>query len=250
MAKAKPVVIDQAATGKKPGTALVNIHEELKKAKEKITEKIGAPSGDLIRTTQDKKFAWPDGTTSDGTLRMVILDFVSIRNYRHTKYREGEESPPACFSVSNSPKGMVPSDNSPDKQHDGGCDTCPNNEWGTDGAGKICKEGRLLAVVRDNDDPNEPIYLMKASATAIKAFDAYVNSISAQFDSVPIAVVTDIYLAPNEKYSSMRFGNPSPNPNLEVHFARREEALKRLLTEPDVSQYKPPAPAKGAAKKR
>lgn len=244
--KEEPVKVEAA---KKPGTALVDIRAELKKEAAAIATRIGVPGGDMIRTTQDKKFVLPDGTKDDKPLRMVILDFVSVNQFFDRAYKKGEESPPACFAISAQPKGMVPSKNSPDIQSATGCDPCPNNAFGSNGAGKACSNGRLLALTQDSDDPEAPIWLLRVSSTAIKGFDAYVNSIKSQFETPPVGVVTEIYFDPNVTYGSLRFGNPSPNDNLDVHYERRAAAMTRLLTESDVSQYKPPAPVKGAKKR-
>lgn len=244
--KEEPVKLEVA---KKPGTSLVNIREELKKEAAAIQNRIGAPGGDIIRSTQDKHFVLPDGTKDNKPLRMVILDFVSINQFFDRPFKKGEESPAACFAISATPKGMIPSKNSPDLQSETGCDTCPNNEFGSNGAGKACSNGRLLALTQDSDDPEAPIWLLKVSSTAIKGFDAYVKSIQSQFETPPVGVVTEIYFDPNVTYASLRFGNPSPNENLDIHFDRRATAMQRLLTEPDVSQYKPPAPVKGAKKR-
>lgn len=243
--KKEPVTAEAV---KKPGTSLVNIREELKKEAAAIMNKIGSPGGDMIRATQDKKFVFPDGTKSDKALRAVILDFVSINQFFDKEFKQGEGGIPSCFSISNSPKAMIPSKNSPAKEAEA-CDICPNNEFGSKNAGKACNNGRLLALVEDSDDAEAPIRLIKVSATAIKGFDAYIKTIQTQFDTPPVGVVTEIYFDPGVTYASLRFGNPSPNENLSIHFERRKAALERLLAEPDVSQYKPPAPAK-AAKKR
>lgn len=238
---------------KAPGTALVNIHEELKKEAAAIASRIAAPGGDKISVTQDKFFKLPTGQRSQDPLRMVIVDFVSNnRFYDVEKFDESNPIPPACFAIGVEPKGMVPSPRSPVMQVEKGesCDTCVLNEFGSSGKGKACKNGRLLALLPDNDDPDAPIWLLQVSATAIKAFDAYVATIKTQFDMPPISVSTEIYLDPGLKYGSLRFGNPQPNANLRVHYDRKAAARTRLLVEPDVSQYKPPAPAKGSAKKR
>lgn len=236
----------------KPGTAVVNIHEELKKEAAAIASRIGAPSGDKVRCTQDKFFQLPSGEKSNNPLRMVIVDFLSFNQFHDRPYVKGEEMAPACYAIGLEPKGMVPSPKSPDMQVEKGegCDTCPNNEFGTKGKGKACANTRLLALVPDSADPDAPMWIIQVSATGIKAFDAYVATIKAQFDMPPISVVTDIYFDPGLTYGSLRFGNPSPNENLAVHYNRKAAARTRLLVEPDVSQYKPPAPVKGSAKKR
>ena len=249
MAKKKEAAVPGTAVATAKKTSMVDIYAELKKESANIKAKIGSPGGDMIRTTQDKHFILPNGTKDNKPLRVVILDFVSLNQFFDRPYKKGEESPAACFALSAETKGMVPSPNSPDKQADA-CDICPNNEYGSNGAGKACGNTRLLAIVEDSADPEAPIRLLKVSATAIKGFDAYVNTIHAQFELPPVGVVTEIYFDPTVTYASLRFGNPSPNENLAVHYERRAAALKRLLTEPDVSQYKPPVAAGKAAKKR
>lgn len=224
---------------KATGTAIVNIQAELKKRAEGIKDRIQAPSGDMIRILQDKKFKLPDGQTSDGPLRLVILDFVSVNQFFDRAYKDGEKLPAACMAIGDNPRSMVPLKESPAKQAEA-CQECPNNEFGSNGAGKACSNQRLLAVVEPNNNPDSPIYLLKVSPTGIKAFDSYVSSISTQFESLPISVETEVYFEPALKYPSVRFGNPSPNKNLAIHFDRMKDAAKRLNAVPDMSGYTPP----------
>lgn len=221
------------------GKSLVDIRAELKKQAEAIKSKIAAPAGDFIKVQQDKQFKLPDGTTNGGPLHVVILDFVSANYFYDRPYKEGEIVPPACYSINESPLLLKPSDKSPVKQAEA-CNVCPNDQFGSNGKGKACTNTRLLAVTVPSDDANAPIYLLKVSPTGIKAFDAYVKTIESQFDGPPIVVETEIYFDKASKWPSLRFGNPKPNANLEVHFNLQKAAKERLLTEPDVSQYQPP----------
>lgn len=231
---------------KATGTSVVNIQEELKKRSAGIKDRIQAPSGDMIRITQDKKFKLPNGQEGGGPLHLVILDFICFNQFFDRPYKEGDTTPPACIAISDNPRNMVPDAVSPDKQS-ADCQSCPNNEFGSKGAGKACSNQRLLAVVEDNNDANAPIYLLRVSPTGIKAFDGYVSTIQSQFESLPVSVVTEVYFDPNSKYPSLRFGNPVPNKNLAIHFERMEAATKRLRVVPDVSQYV--APPKAGKKK-
>ena len=227
------------AKAKETGTALIDIHAELKKRSEGIKDRIQAPSGDWIRCTQDKKFKTPDGQTSPGPLSMVILDFICKNEFYDRPFKADDKTPAACFAIGESPKLLVPDATSPVKQAES-CKTCPNDQFGSKGAGKACSNTRILALVAPTDDPNEPIYLLKVSATAISAFDGYVATIKAQYDSMPMVVVTEIYFDPSLTYGSLRFGNPIPNPNLAVHFERLKDAAARLQVKPDVTGYAPP----------
>ena len=229
---------------KATGTSVVNIEAELKKQAAGIKDRIQAPSGDMVRITQDKKFKLPSGQEGPGPLHLVILDFICLNQFFDRPYKEGDMTPPACIAISDNPRNMQPDAVSPDKQAED-CSSCPNNEFGSKGAGKACSNQRLLAVVEDNDDPKSPIYLLRVSPTGIKAFDGYVSTIQSQFDSMPVSVVTEVYFDPNSKYPSLRFGNPVPNKNLAVHFDRMAEAGKRLRVVPDVSKYVPLPKGKG-----
>lgn len=228
---------------KTPGTAVVDIQAELKKQADAMKGKIQSPGGDTIKT-KGKEFTLPNGVKDAGPMRLVILDFVSMNAFWDRPYKDGDPFPPACIAIGNDPKNMIPDDNSPAKESEA-CQGCPNNEFGSKGAGKACSNSRLLAVVEPNDDPKSPIYLLKVSSTGLKSFDGYVAGLSSQFGSVPVAFTTEVYFDPALTYPSLRFGSPEPNPNLAVHFNRQKEAQARLMTLPDLSNYTPPAkPAK------
>lgn len=231
-------------------TAVVDIQAELAKQAELLANKVQAPGGDRITLTKDKKFKMPNGDKNPGPLTAVIVDFVSQNLFYDRPWKEGEATPPACFAISPGPKNMVPSKNSPRKQSDD-CDGCPNNEFESaqNGKGKACNNIRLLALVEPNDDENAPMLLLRVPPGSIKAFDAYASTIKTQFNTVPVGVVTDIYFNPNVEHQALLFGNPSPNKNVKVHFGRMKAALERLLTEPDVSGYKPPEEKKPRNKK-
>jgi len=236
---AKPVASTQVAV--LPANLPAALREQLAAETAAMGSRIQAGGGDFIKLTKDKHFKLPDGTKHPGPLEVVVLDFVSANNFFDRPYKEGEITPPACFAIGLEPSSLVPSKNSPDRQADA-CNTCPNNEWGSKGEGKACTNNRILAIVAgigdDGADPDAPLYLIKVSPTATKAWDSYVATIRAQYNAPPVAVVTDIFFDPSSEFQSLRFGNPRPNENLEMHFARKAAARQRLLQEPDVSGYK------------
>lgn len=235
-----------------PGTALVDIRKQLAADAAEISKRIAAQGGAFIKCTQDKKFQMPDKTEQPGPLTCVVVDFISANYFFDRPYRQGEVVPPSCFALGLEPRSLKPHETSPAKEAEE-CNTCPNNEFGSGpgGKGKACANSRLLAVVAPGDE--EPtIYLIKVSATGVKPFDNYVQTIKTNFNTTPLALITDVYFEPTLKYGSLRFGNPRPNPRLEQHFGLRARAREILLTAPDVSQYKPlpPVPVKAAGAKR
>lgn len=233
-----------AVAVKKPsGGAIVSIQETLKKQAQELNDKVAPASGITIGVTQAKEFRLPTGEKVD-ELQVVIVDFTSANYFYEGAYDKDNISPPACFAIGTNPLQLVPSDNSPAKQNDT-CKGCPMNEFGSSGAGKACKNTRVLAVLPPDATEETPVWLLKVSPTAIKAFDSYVRSVAAAFQMPPIAVVTTLSFDPNSDYASVRFSDPQPNENLAAHFGRQDEARKLLAEEPDVSQYGA-APAKPA----
>lgn len=254
MATAKKTPGTAVATKKPTSSAIVSIQEQLKAQVAAQASKIAPPSGINIRITQDKKFQLPDGSKVDGPLDLVIVDFVSRNSFYEGAYDPNNISPPACFAIHPEPKQMVPSDNSPAKQSDD-CASCPMNQFNSAGKGKACKNSRVLAVLPPDADADTPMWLLQVSPTALKGFDGYVGSVARTFQTPPIGVITSVDFNSGVTYASLNFGDPRPNENLAVHFARQAEAKELLMAEPDVSGYgqepaKPArAPARPAARK-
>lgn len=214
--------------------AIVNFDELLAKKAAELASKISKPTGDRIKVTQSKQFRFPDGTSSGGPFEAIIVDFVSTNLFYEGAFNKDDIAPPDCFAIGEQPSLLVPSDNSPKKQAQT-CAACPQNQFGSAGRGKACKNSRLLAVLPPDFAEDTPIWLLSVSPTALKAFDAYVASIMATFNAPPVKVVTTIGFDPKVDYPSLRFGNPQPNERLAESVGKMEEARRRLLTEPDYS---------------
>ena len=211
--------------------------------------RIAAPTGSRIGT-DEKLFTLPNGDTSD-TLSVIIVDFVSYNAYYDKPWNPNQIVPPNCFSIGLEPAGMVPSENSPEMQAES-CAACWANQWKSSatGNGKACSNTKLLAVIAP-DDPEAPLMLLKVTATALKSFDAYVTGVARSFQRPPRGVITEITFDPNQKYSSLRFGNPvacTPE-QLALAYSRKDDAMERLMVEPDVSAFEaaPAAPVRGKA---
>jgi hypothetical protein len=222
--------------GGTPGVP-ANIAQQMEADARLMGSRIGAPGGDKIRFVE-KQFKVPGLDVMSDRLRVVVIDFVSYHAYYDRIYSEKDRTPPACFALGSDPKAMVPSERSPERQADA-CGECPYDEYGSKGAGKACGNHRILAVVEPGADPQAPMYVMQLPPTSIKHWDAYAAAIAAQFKKGVYAVETEIYFDPTSKWPSPRFGDPSPNANLVVHFARRDAARARLMTEPDVADWQP-----------
>lgn len=259
MATAKKTTVKPgtAVTVKKSSsTAVANIQAELRKQAEANAARVEPGGGKSIRIGQDKSFTLPDGTKTREALQLVVVDFVSRNEYYEGAYNKDEIVPPNCFAIHPEPKQLVPSDNSPDKQNDT-CAGCPMNEFGSapTGAGKACKNTRLLAVLPPDADEETEIWTLKVSPTGIKAFDNFVAGVNRAFQLPPVGVVVTVGFSEAKDFPSLEFTDPLPNENVAVHFGRQEEAREMIMREPDVSSFgaekpaKPAKPTKGVARK-
>ena len=109
-----------------------------------------------------------------------------------------------------------------------------------------------ITVLPPDADADTPIWLLATSPTANKGFDGYVGGIARVFQTPPVGVVTKISFNPAQSFAQLQFGEPVPNDNVAVHFARQEEAREMLTVEPDVSSFvkeKPAARGKVAARR-
>lgn len=239
-----------AVAVKKPSSAnIVSIQEALKAQAAAVSEKVAPASGNAIRVTQDKQFLLPDGTKTPGPLELVIVEFVSKNSFYEGSYDPKAITPPACFAIGANPLKLVPSKNAPIGQATD-CGSCPMNQFGSAGAGKACKNSRILAVLPPDADENTPLWTLTTSPTANKGFDGYVGGVARVFQMPPIGVVTTVSFDENETYAKLVFGNPQPNANVADHFGRQGEAKDMLMAEPDVSSFVKAPPARGKAPAR
>lgn len=230
----------------------VNYRAQMANEAAEISKRIAAPSGDRIRSSSNRALITPDGMEGE-ELEVVVVDFISVNLFYEGAYDRDNPQAPACFALGDQPAILVPSANSPATQSDS-CAMCPNNQFGSLGKGKACKNTRLLAVMplsQDGEVP--PIWLLSIPPTSLKTFDAYVQSLANRLKTTPVAVLTRITLDQSVTYFAPRFTTVRPltDEELGVFFPQREAARQRLLVEPDVTQYAPPpapAPMRGAPK--
>ena len=123
----------------------VNYAEQLAKEAAEISKRIATPSGDRIRFNSNRSLITPDGGEGE-ELEVVVVDFVSSNLFYDGPFDRDNPQPPGCFAIGVEPSLLVPSPNSPNKQAET-CSACPNNQFGSAGKGKACKNTRLLAVM-------------------------------------------------------------------------------------------------------
>lgn len=198
-----------------------------------------ASENDVIRVSQNKKFQFPNSEQLVDEFDAVIVNFAYRNNYYLGRYNPKDPVPPACFAISENSKDLVPSVNSPMIQSDD-CTSCQQNQFGSSptGGGKACKNTVAIAVVPADAQDTHPILVLNVSPTSINAFNKYVNHVMDKTTLTVQAVVTKFFFNPDDDYPSVRFEMIGPNTKILETFNRKEEALRRLLVEPDVSNFK------------
>lgn len=193
-----------------------------------IQSKVGAPSSNTIRITQNKKFVLPDGTETAEPIRAVIVGFTSRNVYYAGAYNAGNPTSPDCYAEGDNPATLAPSGDVEMKQADD-CKSCPMNMFGSasNGAGKACKNTRVVALLPP-DDSGADIMTISVSPSAIKGFDSYISKLASMFGVPPFAVTTEIGFDPKESYAKLTFSNPEPNADFTQFGDRSEEAATAI----------------------
>lgn len=256
----KPAETASTSVAVKPkvNTNMVSIREQLAIQAAAMADRISPPSGSKIKLSP-RAMTLPDGTKTPGPLEAVVVDFVAKNAYYPGAYDKDNILPPVCFAIGEIPAKLAPSPNSPEPQAKT-CGECPMNAFGSapNGKGKACKNERLMAVLpprsekdTDEDVLNAPLWTISAGPTSIKGFDSYVGNVQRVFQMPPVGVVTTISMADSD-YAGTLYGDPQPNPDLELHFSRQAEAKALLAAEPDLTGYEPASakPARKAAPAR
>lgn len=246
MATAKKTAAPSTALTKPKATsgAVATIQDRLRAQAAAISSKV-APASGISITCGGKEFKMPDGRKTRDPIELVVVDFLSANTFYDRPFDKENPCPPACFAIGDNPLELVPSDASPAKQADD-CASCPMNQFGSNGKGKACGNGRKLAVLPPDAHEETPLWLLNVSPTSLRSFDGFVRGVANTMGMPPVAVVATVSFDEAADYPKLEFGNPVPNENLEVCFNRQAEARKLLETQPDVSGYQPPAPVKAA----
>ena len=179
---------------------------------------------------------------------LVIVDFVNRNEFYEGSYDPNNITSPICFAINPVAKEMVPSDNCADKQCDD-CASCPQNQFGSAGKGKACKNTMVLAVLPPDADESTPLWLLKVSPTGLKGFNGFVSALT-RMEVAPVQMVVEVDFNPAETFASLTFSNPRPNENVNAHFARLQEARDMLAVEPDTTRVAAPKPAARAVARK
>lgn len=229
-----------------------------------IQGRISSPATGKIRWIGNHTIALPDGQEGE-ELEAVIIDFITVNSYFDQQYSPSNPVPPACVAMGYDVSTLAPLEQSPVPQCSN-CLICPQNQFGSAGRGKACKNTRLIALTSVADEGEDPImWTASIPPVSLKHFDAYVQKLATKMKTIPIGVVTRIFLRDDVAYPEPKFEvvRPLREAEFETYMRRREEAKAVLMTPPDLTGYRSPngapvrfqpkpgaAPAAAAAKPR
>lgn len=226
--------VNESASENVTSNLPVSIQEQLRKELANLSNQVEPPSSNKI-STKGKVFTLPDGRSSPGPIRVIVLDFVAINMTYGGPYNPNVRTPPSCWAIGKDLKTMAPSKLVP-KPQSPSCDVCAQNQWGSGagGNGKACKnQRRLLVIPPDFADGAEPMSLY-VSPTGLKGWNRYIDKdLRAEFGVLPIQVVSDIGFDPNQAYPTLTFKYVGKHGDLERAMALRAKYADILWKEPE-----------------
>ena len=140
-----------------------------------------------------------EGEDSEKSLDGIIVHWTAPRAYWATGMDVGGNTPPDCSSHDGDVGYGQPG---------GDCFTCPLNQWGSaeGGAGKACKEKRMLFLLRASD--LLPI-VIQAPSTSIQPIKKYLLRLASQ--GLPYwSVMTSLSLEKGANSAGIAFSRISP----------------------------------------
>lgn len=195
-------------TPAKADTAMVKWDEELAAiaAQQAGTEK---PSESIKAVRiQGSTLMVDDEAVPDNLLDVVVLAGVPVNTYYEGPYDLRSPQAPLCYAygdpTSDDPEAsMKPHPEAKEPQHDN-CAECPWNQWGSDGRGKACKNGRRLGLLSADaveDLAGAETRVLNVSPTNIKHWAKYLRRVTTDLDSPrpTWGVVTRLQTVPDPK---------------------------------------------------
>lgn len=251
---------------------LINYKSQMAKDAENYAEEETVTQGFI--STAGGTLKWGETPLPGNQMVVVVVDYLNENALYDGDYDPDEPKPPICFAIGRVADEMEPHDNvvsdsakyfmPQDDEDNPGCANCEFNEWGSadKGRGKACKNIRRLMLIpagkvsKEKGDWVTDLYdganvfdkadmaILKIPVTSIKAWAAYVSSLSSSIRKPPYGVVTLITLKPDAKNSFlMEFEMLEEvfDDQLPGIMARRKESfasLSEAYSEPDADDKK------------
>lgn len=230
-----------------------NIDAELEAEAKNIGSTITNIGGDFIKVDQDNAafFEIPGMGQAETPMEVVVVDYRAV-NMLLPDYVEGTFQPPSCWAHGKEISKLAPNEAVPDPEAES-CSECPNNEFGSKGKGKACKNTFLLAVLPPDADEDEELRYISVSPTGLKSFSAFVAGVANRYSKPPVGAVVSMAAVKAGKGATVSFGKYRPNEHYKTHYMRRPEAqpvLEQDFTPASETEKKAAPKKKVATRKR
>ena len=213
--------------------AVVDIRAQLKAELEAQKSRVAPPTDGKI-STRGKVFTLPDGRTSNGPLKLIILDWRIVHAYYTGIYDPAKRASPDCWALSTD-LDCAPDPTKVKTIKCESCAKCPFNEYGSGatGKGKACKESRRLAVIPTDATEDTIPLVLEVSPTGIKSFEAMVTRLNS-IGKHPMEAVAEVAFKSDAHYPTLVFNVDSmlDDDQLAIAFAIRKMAEPILDRDP------------------
>lgn len=244
------------AVARKSGTNLpANIDKQMEEEARNINSTITNVGSDQIKLDQDNGlfFEIPGLGQAEPPMEVVVVDYISSNQFYIDPYDKNNIVPPDCWAIGKDIRALAPDPNRVTDPEAETCAECPNNEFGSKGAGKACQNRFLVAVVPPDADEDEELRYLSISPMGLKSFSTFVSAVAARFKKPPVGAIVEVGIVKAGKGFTTSFGKFKPNPNYREHYMRRDDAkpvLEAGFEAAASGNTDKPAPKRKAARKK
>ena len=184
------------------------------------------PVGSERISTKGSQFKLPDGTVIGNSIDLVIVDWLDANTLFPEAYDPNNPAEPICYANAKMGEKLIPSEKIENPQCDN-CDECPNNEFGSRGQGKACKnEYKVVVCLPDSTDS----MIIHLPPTARKDFEKTIKSYSGKFKH-PVYAISTFEFDPKVSYPKPVITTARPNdPDMaKQQFANNSDVKSNIL---------------------
>jgi hypothetical protein len=184
-----------------------------------------------------------------GEAEVIVLAQQGERSYYPGAYDPSKPQVPACYSFD----GEVPHPEAGDPQHTS-CEGCPQNEWGSKGKGKACREGTRVAILPASAPlDSAPMYQCSFPITSMASVKDFFGRCAAS-GKLSGQFITQLKVVPDARSffkASLTPKQQAEGQDLAVLLGRMETARKQLIQPyPVFEEKEEEAPVKSSKSKK
>ena len=221
------------AVATRQSTQMANVDALLAERAAALLDNVKA--GGKTISLNNRQFNMPGGEVITGQLDVVLLDYAFQYRYYSDPYQMGQSKPVTCYAIGDNEDSMVIGHDVTHPVHTS-CASCPNNQWGSAGAGrkgKACHNNVMLAVMLPDLDDNKDVMVIKASPAALSGVKQYLTNATRLFGH-PLKAITTASIESAGGGFKLVLSPGGENPRYKEHAAYLEAARDAVRASPNV----------------